>query len=259
MKILLTGYKGFIGSNLLPLLKKYNVVGVDIINGSDIFNDYFENEVKNCDEVIHLAALTNVEDSKKNPKPYYMTNVLGTARIVYLCMKYHKKMIYPSTLHVFNPDASPYADSKLAAESIVQICRQFTPTVILRLYNVFGRGMNNNSGSIINMFLKSPVIEVYGKGDVKRDFIHVKDVVSIIANSIKSKYDGKVVEVGTGIGTSIKKIAQLFSKYRGVDIKYLLNKKQLKWPIADTKILNQLYKKKIKTDLEKDIHELCLS
>lgn len=257
VNILLTGSSGFLASHLKPLIKRHKVIEMDIEHGIDIFDYKFENYFRNSDVVIHLAALTNVEDSKINPKPYYMVNTLGTARVVYLCMKYNKKLIYPSTLHVFNPEASPYANSKTGAETIVRMAMQFIPVVILRLFNVFGKGMNNNSGSIINLFLTSDKIEVYGNGNVTRDFIHVKDVVRIIRDAIKPKWNGNIVQVGTGKRTSTKYLAHLFSKYRGVDIKFSLDKPQVKWPIAKTKLLRKLYGKPLKTNLEKDIKALC--
>jgi UDP-glucose 4-epimerase len=257
MRILVTGGSGFIGNYLRPILKEHEVFSVDIESGVDIFDSLFEKLVKSHDVIIHLAALTNVEDSKINPKPYYMTNVLGTARVTYLCAKYGKKLIYPSTLHVFDPYSSPYADSKLQAEQIVKCVNKFIPVVILRLYNVFGKGMNNNSGSIINLFLTSKEVGVYGDGSVTRDFIHVKDVAAIMKDALKSKWDGACVEVGTGKGTSIKELAILFSYYRQVPLVYFKNKEQLRWPIANTKLLKKLYKEKLKTNIHKDIEELC--
>ncbi len=256
-RVLISGSEGFIAGYLKPFLKYDLVSNVDIVNGNDIFSEYFEEEVKKCNVVIHLAALTNVEDSKKNPKPYFMTNVFGTARVAYLCMKYKKKLIYPSTLHISDPWASPYAESKLMAEQIVRVAAKFTPVVILRLYNVFGKGMNNNSGSIINLFLKSDKIEVYGDGSVTRDFIHVRDVVSIMKQALRPKWNNKCVEVGTGKATSIKELAELFAKYRNKKVKYLKNKPQLKWPIANTKLLHKLYVRELTTNLEEDIKELC--
>src|SRR3989344_4986188 len=155
MKILLTGSSGFMGTHLLPLLKNYDVVLWDKKDGNDIFSEKFEEAVNNCAVVIHLAAMTDVEKSKRDSEPFYMVNVFGTARVAYLCCKYKKKLIYLSTVQILKPHVAPYADSKYHAEQIVKIASKFTPTVILRIYNVFGSGMHNNIGSIINLFLKN--------------------------------------------------------------------------------------------------------
>ena len=131
------------------------------------------------------------------------------------------------------------------------------PTVILRLYNVFGKGMNNNSGSIINLFLKNKEIEVYGNGQVTRDFIHARDVVSIMKDSLKPKWDGQTVDVGTGRFISIGNLAKIFAEFRGLKVKYLRNKKQLSWPTANTEKLRELYRKELKTNIREDIRKLC--
>ena len=256
MKLLVTGSAGFIGENLLPLLDNHNVTTWDLIEGNDIFEEGFEEFVKMNDIVIHLAALTNVEQSKKTPIPFYLTNTFGTARVAELCLKHKKKLVYPSTLHIYHPWKTPYADSKYWAELFVQRITPFVPTVILRFYNVFGKGMNNNSGSIINLFLKEKPITVWGKGEATRDFIHVRDVVSIVRASLGKEWNGKIVDVGTGKGVSLKEVAETFSEFRKVPVVYE-NKQEIEWPIANTSVLKRLYKKKLTTNIREDIRELC--
>jgi len=252
--VLITGDKGFIGSNLAPLIDRYESWDI----ADNIFSRDFEAAVKRNDVVIHLAALTNVEDSKKNPKKFYETNLLGTAQVIEYCRKYDKKLIYPSTLHVAFPERSPYAHSKQVAELLVKCFMPFFPITILRLYNVYGANMNNNSGSIINLFLKKKPIEVWGKGEAKRDYINVVDVVNIMKEAISSKWNNKIVDIGSGKGTALKDVATLFSEYRNVPIVYK-KAQEIEWPIANTKMLKSLYKKRLVTDLRKDIKDLCLN
>ena len=52
-------------------------------------------------------------------------------------------------------------------------------------------------------------IEIYG-GDQQRDFIHVDDVCKIIDRAVETDY--KRLDVGTGVGTSIKDLANMISK-----------------------------------------------
>src|SRR5574343_1985277 len=161
-KILVTGSSGFIGSNLLPKLDKHIVITYDRKDGKDIFNNEFEEAVKKADVVIHLAAQVNVNKSHEKPQETFTLNVLGTARVVELCLMHKKKLIYPSTAAVHNPDSSPYAFSKGLAEQIVRGVGKEIPTVVLRLFNVYGEGMNPDSGSIMYNFLTSPKIKIYG-------------------------------------------------------------------------------------------------
>ena len=258
-KILITGHDGFIGKNLWNTLSHdYNLEGWDIDRDIFYLHDEEFSQI-NPDVVVHLAALTSVGDSFKNPGEYYRTNVLGTARIVELCHKYQKKLIYPSSAAVYHPELSPYADSKYLAEQVVSRMKDSMPTVILRLYNVFGPGMNQRTGSVMYRYMTDNKITVYGDGEQTRDFIHVRDVCSIIMEAIKSpRWDGKVVDVGMGEEWSMNYIAGLFAHYRGLKVGYMEPKREIKWSKAPTAMLKFLYKKKLTTNIEKDIKELCL-
>lgn len=253
MKTLITGNLGFIGSNLNLEADIW-----DIKKGKDIFADTFDKAVKKADVVIHLAAETSVNGSFKNPAQHYITNTMGTARVAYLCQKYHKKLIFPSTGAVYYPELSPYAKSKYLAEEIVKGIMGTTPVVVLRLFNVFGKGMNPNSGSIMYNFLTEKDIVVYGSGEQTRDFVHVTDVANIIKASLSPRWNNKIVEVGTGQEYTINYVAELFAYYRDKKVFYHdAPKREIKWSIANTQMLKSLYKKKLTTDLEKNIKELC--
>ena len=258
MKILITGSSGFIGQNLIPLFdSSYTIRTWDKRNGKDIFSKKLEKEIKECDIVYHLAAQVSVEKSFKNPFEVFYTNVLGTARIVQLCVEYGKKLIYPSTVAVYHKDYSPYSLSKAVAEDIVWGVRGLIPVVILRLYNVYGKGMNPKSGSIMYCFLKDKKIVLYGDGEQTRDFINITDIASILKDTLKKKWNGKIVDVGMGEATTINYIAGLFAYFMGKKIIYKPVRKEAKWSIANPTLLKTLYKKKLTTDLEKDIQSLC--
>lgn len=254
-KILVTGSKGFIGSNLVPHLQKkgHEVIECDLKDGRDIFNFWFEDAVSQCDAVIHLAALTSVADSFKNKEATHRVNVLGTARVAEFCEKYKKKLIYPSSASIGVKESSPYAYSKYLAEEIVKGIRKKT---ILRLFNVYGANMNKNSGSIMYNFITHR-IEVYGDGEQTRDYINIKDVILIMEDTIKNKWNGIVCDVGTGEEYTTNYIAGLFAYYRGKKIFYGSPRREVKWSKADTQILRKLYKKPFVTNLEADIKTLC--
>lgn len=257
MKILCTGNRGFIGTNLYPYLyqKGYDVKGWNTEHGNNIFDEFFEDEVKRTDIVVHLAAKTSVSKSFKNPEETFRTNVLGTARVVEFCMKYNKKLIFPSSASVFHEEISPYSKSKKMAQEIV---KEYNNAVILRFYNVFGPRMNPQSGSIMYNFMTADKqIKIYGDGEQTRDFIHVDDIVRIIEASFKKKWNGKIVDVGTGQAYSVNYVAGLFSHFRNIPIEYKPPQREVKWSIADTTMLRTLYKKPLLTNLKEDISALC--
>lgn len=251
MKSLVLGGEGFIGSNL-----KLDGWCYDTKHGDDIFAPKLEKYIKESEIVYHLAALTSVVNSFKNPQETFRTNVLGTARVVELCLKYKKKLIYPSSMAVYHPHLSPYAKSKWLAEQIVRGVMGKSPVVVLRLTNVFGEGMNPSSGSIMYNFLTADKLVVYGDGEQTRDYIHVRDVVSIMKDAQKKKWDNKVVEVGTGEAFSVNFVAGLFAFYRKKKLYYKPTRREVKWSVADATLLKTLYKKKLTTNIQDDIKEL---
>ena len=157
---------------------------------------------------------------------------------------------------VYHPELSPYANTKYLAEEMVKGIMKSTPVVILRLSNVFGEGMNPESGSIMYNFLTDKEIVIFGDGEQTRDYIHVRDVVSILKDALKKKWNGKIAEVGTGESYTVNYVAGLFAYFRGLKIKYKPGRREIKWSIANTQMLKTLYKKKLTTNLEEDIKEL---
>lgn len=255
MKILITGNKGFIGSHLTKVLKNHKVRGWDKSQDHDIFDTGFCAAVKWADVVIHLAALTSVSQSFKDTEEVFRVNVLGTARVVELCKRYNKKLIYPSSAAVYHRELSPYAESKALAEDIV---RQFKNTTILRFFNVYGPGMNENSGSLMYEFvkgLKTGKLVVFGNGEQTRDFIHIDDIVSIIKESISDKWNDVVVDCGSGNAYSINYVAGLFQYYKKLEIEYQKPRREIKWSTADIQMLKIFYKKPLK-DIGVGIKEL---
>ena len=146
MKVLVTGASGFIGSHLVKRLLQlnYQVVNLDIkrshisrfyqvdINHRQALERIFEKEKP--DKICHLAALTGVRESIKQPQAYFKTNVLGTLNLLELAVKYGvKDFFFASSSSVYGnqkkapfkePDGadkpiSPYAASKRSAELLL--------------------------------------------------------------------------------------------------------------------------------------------
>jgi UDP-glucose 4-epimerase len=115
-----------------------------------------------------------------------------------------------------------YSISKYSGE---QLCKMYydlygLQTVIFRYFNVYGerQPLKGSYAPVIGIFLcqnqrKEP-LTLIGEGYQTRDFVHVSDVVeaNILAAQKKTLSFGEVLNVGTGIGTSIEKIASLISE-----------------------------------------------
>lgn len=257
LNIVVTGGSGFIGRNLVPALKKDHVViNIDLEEDLSIFDSGLSNFIAMADVVIHLAALTSVQESFKESGEYFKTNVLGTALVIEACIRHNKKIIYPSSAAVLNPFSSPYAESKWMAEQLVLYASESIPVTILRLFNVFGRYMKPESGSIMYNFVHDDKLKINGDGLQTRDFIHVRDVVDIFEKSLLPSWNGELIDVGTGKETSIKQVAEIFSKLTNKKIVYRKQKKEVVYSVANIQTLKKLYKKKLTTNLEADIEEL---
>lgn len=256
-KIGITGYHGFIGSNLFSLFEneKYEVIGWDIKKDTDLFKlqDLF-----GVDTIIHLAALTNVNDSFKNVSEYFYTNVVGTTHMIELCRQFGATLIYPSSAAVDEPETSPYACSKMFAQEIIAHMADIVPSVILKLYNVYGR--QAAKGSLFYNFLHGDKLVIHGDGKQERDFINVKDVCNIIKLVVDEKWQDIEMNVGTGKTTSVNEIAKIFQKYTGKEIVYEKNTfSGIKKSKAEIIRNDELLPFNLSTNLDKDIKEMVLS
>lgn len=259
MKIIITGSEGFLGSHLVPLLKEHTIWRWDHKTGHNIFDDDFEKRMKWADVVIHLVALTSVGNSFGKEKDYINLNVLGTARVLQLALKYNVKVIFVSSGAIYQRNLSPYALSKAMADDLCSSLQPYHPITILRPFNIFGIGMNYKQESLVQNFVegaKKGLITINGTGEQTRDFINVRDVALIIKAAIDPKWDSKTVDVATGEVVTINYVAELFANLTGCKIKYGKPVKEIKWSLANTQMLKNLYKKKLTTNLGKDIEEI---
>lgn len=256
MNVLVTGGAGFIGSHLVPFLRKRMKVSVyDLKHYGNIFDEGIYDEIDWADVVVHLAAHTSVKQSFQNPQEVYRNNVLGATRVLEICLEYKKRMLFPSTLAVHDDNLSPYANSKALAEGIL---RKFDNVTVLRFGNVYGPGMNQNSGALMYWCLRNldGVMNIDGDGKQERDFIHVNDIVRIIERAIEKDWSGKLVECGTGVSHSVNEVVGEFAKYGRMKIQYNGSFSGQRKIRANTEILKNLYKQPLLSNFAEDIREI---
>ena len=296
MKYVVTGGSGFIGSYIVKQLLKHGheVTVVDNLYRGRLENlgniveninfqrfdilDYekLQKIMKDVDGIFHQAALTSVPESFSQREKYHNVNVIGTENIFKLAKEYGIKVVYASSSSVYGNTKSipikedseknpinPYGITKLDDEKLATKYHDEGVSIIgLRYFNVYGIGQTNDYAGVITKFYEniksdqSPI--VFGDGSQIRDFISVEDVAKSNLFSMKSNVDFAFLNIGTGITTSIKELANLMIKLSGKSLKLEFNdlpEGDVKESQADVnlakKLINWSYETKLEDGLKK--------
>jgi UDP-glucose 4-epimerase len=119
---------------------------------------------------------------------------------------------------------SPYAVSKLAAEYYVRTIGDLwgIETVCLRIFNAYGPGQHlpPSNPPVVPFFIRQAVrnatLVIYGDGRQTRDYVYVDDVVSgMIAAATAPKINGLIINIGSGVETSLRNLAKLMIEVTG--------------------------------------------
>lgn len=219
MKILITGNRGFVGSETQRLIeegKEHEVIGYDLMDGFDIRDLNQLREVvkeKRPDRILHLAAIARFSDADKDPKLAFDTNVLGTANVAKVAQESHIPLVYSSTGSVYMPITdftgsiketwpakgnSVYGCSKYAGECYV---REQNPHIILRYAHLYGKEkrMHGLIGGFVDRIQRGLAPTLYG-GKQSNDFTYIKDIATANVLALTAPWDkwNQVYNIGTG-------------------------------------------------------------
>lgn len=212
---------------------KLKVTTGDIRNAGHLFAALRDSK---SEVVIHLAGAVSVIRSVEDPELVNQINVDGTVNTLRACVRAGvRKVIFASTAAVYeksslplNEDSrlaplSPYAASKAAGEAY---CRAFAhsyhlETVVMRLFNVYGprRAEGPYSGVMVRFaqaIKDGAPFTIYGDGFQVRDFVHIQDVVKAVRLAMQRQFaEYEVLNIGSGVGTSVNELAGIFSTASG--------------------------------------------
>lgn len=207
------------------------------------------------DAVIHFAAYTYVGESVIDPKKYYWNNVVNTINLLDSMVENNvKNIVFSSTCATYgNPQympldekhpqspINPYGKTKLMMEQIMADYETAygLKYVALRYFNAAGADAEGQLGEshdpethLIPLVLKAikgdiPEIKVFGTdydtpdGTCIRDYIHVEDLADahmLAVEKLLNEQASHCINLGTGIGTSVKEIIDAAQEVTGKDV-----------------------------------------
>ena len=249
--VLILGVNGFIGSALSERLLesgKYEVHGMDLhsnyighLKGRPSFSfaegdisihgEWIEYHVKKCDVIIPLVAIATPIEYTRNPLRVFELDFEENLRVVRYCVKYNKRIIFPSTSEVygmcdeeeFNEDTSKLILGPIRMQRwIYSCCKQLLDRVIwaygqkegleftlFRPFNWIGPRLDSLDSArigssraitqlILNLVEGTPILLIDG-GKQKRCFTDVADGIEALYRIIENKdglCDGKIINIG---------------------------------------------------------------
>ena len=227
MNILLSGNKGFIGTEIWKWLEESQYPHRGFDEHEKIPDGKF-------DLILHFGARTLIRKSKELPYQYFIDNSDLTMRILEKARKDDSIVVFPTSGSVLEA-TNPYSLSKRHGEEWVKLYGQIygVKHYILKLYNIYGE--TSRKGAVY-LFSKAALNHetaiVYGDGTHKRDYVHVSDLVRVISSIVSEKIPPGQYEVGTGIGTSVLDLVSMVEKETGTKID--IEKKEFVVPEAES-------------------------
>ena len=224
--------------NLAEALKDERVRVFEL--GGDITRtDLLDAALKDADGVFHFAALWLLH-CHEYPRSAFDVNVLGTFNVLEACVANNVgRLVYSSSASVYGDAITEpmtedhpfnnenfYGATKIAGEAMARAYfhRYNLPLVGLRYMNVYGPRQDYR-GAYIAVIMKmldsidrGEPLKVFGDGSQAYDFVYVGDCAGANVCAMKSDAVDAFYNVGTGIRTTIKELAELVLEVTGSDV-----------------------------------------
>lgn len=244
MRIFVTGASGFVGTRLLPRLAAagHDAIGADReIDVTDLEAIRKALEIARPDAVIHLAAMSSVAQSIREPDLCHRLNVGGTKNLLRAVESAvpSARVLLIGSADQYSPSSapsrpldesapqnprSPYARSKTEAEALgVAAMQRGLDVVRVRAFNHTGAGQSDQfvvssfarQVAAIRLGQQEPVMRV-GNLESVRDFLHVDDVLRAYLALVDPSVPADVYNVASGRSTSIQEILDRLIEIAGI-------------------------------------------
>lgn len=272
-RVLVTGADGFIGSHLTEglvragtevrafvLYNSFNSWGwldhcaPDVKGHFDVFAGDIRDPhgvrtaMKDCDAVLHLAALIAIPYSYHSPDTYVDTNVKGTLNVVQAARELGvSRVVHTSTSEVYGTarfvpmteehplqGQSPYSASKIGADQIAMSFHASfgTPVVVIRPFNTYGPRQSARAviPTVIAQIASGSTRIRLGAVSPTRDFSFVTDTVAGFVSALRADDHvvGEVINLGSGFEISIGDTARAIADVMGVTIELVQDEQRLR-------------------------------
>jgi UDP-glucose 4-epimerase len=189
------------------------------------------------DVIFHLAAQADVRVSVSRPVVDATVNIIGSlnvcegaiaagvSKIVFASSGgtiYGSPEEFPTREGAPQRPESPYGVAKKAAGDYLHYYREVRGLeyTALALANVYGPRQNPyGEAGVVAIFagklLNHERPTIYGDGDQTRDFVYVDDVVDAFVRATE-KGGGLLMNVGTGVETSVQQLYDTMARFTGV-------------------------------------------
>ncbi len=216
--------------------------GADICKFEILCDAIKDNKI---DYVVHFAALWLLH-CQEFPRTAFDVNVSGTFNVLEACrLNKIKKLVFSSSASVYgdnkfekitehHPQESKnlYGATKIACESLIRsyFYRYNLNTISLRYMNVYGTRQDYRGAYIAVMMKmldcieKNEPITIYGDGNEYYDFVSVLDCARANYLALKTKKKFGYYNIGSGMKTSLRELAELLIKLKKKKVRILYKK-----------------------------------
>lgn len=279
MKIVVTGARGLVGSNLYTRLlsEGHDVYCPDFnLHDKEKLMDYIG--FVRPDVIYHLAANASESQGQKSPINMTENNINIFINVLAASIKANtSRFIYTSSVAVYGEATVPYKEegdtkpmdvygvNKLACEQILKIMAKvygFEYT-IFRPHNIYGPGQNmaDPTRNVVAQFMRKMIekgsLTLYGEGKMRRAFSYVDDVVDVLVKSIDGSFADQTVNLGSDKDISIKELVDLLTKITEKNVEMELvpaRSQEISMFLADHSLQNRLTEYK-ETSIEEGLRK----